>query len=93
MSSKPLGKPGMERKNSLDITTDMPDAESVDAAKVHQHVVHEVKERRNGYKKISTDVYYRTERRALHESDDSGVQGSQENEGEVVVTPYSEEKI
>ena len=33
----------MERKDRLDVTTDMPDAESVDAAKVRQQVVHEVK--------------------------------------------------
>ena len=82
----------MEHKDRLDVTTDMPDAESVDAAKMRQQVVHEVKERRNGYQKISTDAYYRTERRALHEGGDSGVQGSQESEGEVVGTPYSEEK-
>lgn len=89
LSSKPSGKPDVEHKDRLDVTTNIPDAESVDEAKVLQQVEHEVRERRNGYQKISTDTYYRTERRALHDGGDSELQDSQETEGEIVGAPYS----
>ena len=90
LSSKLLGKSCVERKGRLDVTTNKPDAKSVDEAKMLQQVEHEVKERRNGYQKISTDAYYRTERRVLHDGGDSGLQDSLETEGEIDGTPYSE---
>ena len=90
LSSKPLSKPVIGREGALDVTTKKVDAESTSETKTLQQAEHEIKERRNGYQKISTDAYYRTERRVLHDGGDSGLQDSLETEGEIDGTPYSE---
>ena len=90
MSSKPLSEPAIGSKDPLDITTKKVDAESISETKTLQQAEHEIKERRNGYQKISTDAYYRTERRGLHDSGDGGGQKWLENEGEIDGAPYSE---
>jgi len=90
LSSKPLSKPGVRSKGRLNVTTKKVDAESVNEAKTLQQVEHEVRERRNGYQMISTDAYYRSERRGLHGGGDSGVQDWLETEGEIDGAPYSE---
>ena len=90
MSSEPLSEPVIGNKGELDITTKKVDAESISETKTVQQAEHEVKERRNGYQKISTDAYYRTERRGLHDGGDGGGQKWVENEGEIDGAPYSE---
>ncbi len=49
--------------DQFDIKIKTHDAESIDEAKTFQKIKSEVRERRNGYQKISTDAYYRIERR------------------------------
>ena len=90
MSSEPLSEPVIGNKGELDITTKKVDAESISETKTLQRDEHEIRERRNGYQKISTDAYYRTERRGLHDGGDGGGQKWVENEGEIDGAPYSE---
>lgn len=90
LSSEPLSEPVIGSKGALDITTKKVDAESISETKTLQQAEHEIKERRNGYQKISTDAYYRTERRGLRDGGEGGGQKWLENEGEIDGAPYSE---
>ena len=63
--------------DQLDIKIKTHDAESIDEAGTLQEIKSEARERRNGYQKISTDAYYRIERRKESE------QGSQDIQTEV----------
>ena len=92
MSSKPLSEPAAGGKGLLDVTTKKVDAESVSETETLQQAGREVGvgERRNGYQKISTDTYYRTERRGLHAGGDTRVQDWLETEAEMDGAPYNE---
>ena len=90
LSSKPLSEPVAGSEGLLDVTTKKVDAESVNETETLQQAGREVGERRNGYQKISTDTYYRTERRGLHAGGDTRVQDWLETEAEMDGAPFNE---
>lgn len=90
LSRKPLSEPVAGSEGLLDVTTKKVDAESVNETETLQQAGREVGERRNGYQKISTDTYYRTERRGLHDGGDTKVQDWLETEAEMDGAPFNE---
>ncbi|MDQ3186592.1 MAG: hypothetical protein M3Q16_09110 [Pseudomonadota bacterium] len=56
-------KSGVRSKDGFNVTTKEDIVESVNETKAVPQAEPESRERRNGYEMISTDAYYRTERR------------------------------
>ena len=75
MSSKPLSNSvaGSTKRKKIESGFVESSKKSISAeamaAKTRRSGEHKVRERRNGYQMISTDSYYRTERRGAHAQD------------------------
>ncbi|MEO6825520.1 MAG: hypothetical protein ABI167_12495 [Nitrosospira sp.] len=89
MSNKPFNESGIGSKGGLDQATEEAVVGSTDEAETLQQAEQEVKERRNGYQRISTDAYYQTERRIGYGQD--WLDGKTEVDGaDMDGVPYSE---
>ena len=89
MSSKPFNESSIGSKGGFDQATEEAVAGSTDEAKISQQAKQEVRERRNGYQRISTDAYYQTERRIGYGQD--WLDGKTEVDGaDTDGVPYSE---
>jgi hypothetical protein len=89
LSNKPFNESGSRRKDGLDQAAEEAVAGSTDEAEILQQAEQEVRERRNGYQRISTDAYYQTERRIGYGQD--GLDGATEVDGaDMDGVPYSE---
>lgn len=92
MSSKPFNESGIGSKGGFDQATEEAVVGSTEEVEIPQQAKQEVRERRNGYQRISTDAYYQTERRIGYGQD--WLDGKTETDGaDMDGVPYSDGDI